>query len=276
MGERLVSVATTPDGRADALSRGPDDKFYFVEPFVEKMTIGDLIKHLKESEGVDGEVRYLQSQNGNLFPSDFFGRSSDDANSPSEFEPLRSDVPSEIPWCTEALGKRPDAVNIWIGNSRSTTSIHSDPYENIYAVVRGEKNFLLIPPTDGWCLQERSYPHASYTRRSPSSSLELVPSGPDVPLVPWASVIDPELPSVLPSDVTPIYVTLKPGEVLYLPVGWWHHVRQVGDITISLNWWYDAEMRGMSWVFLSFLRGLGHVPVAPSMALGEHCSSESV
>lgn len=91
------------------------------------MTIGDLIKHLKESgqvalstrssvppfvsylnisptDGVDGEVCYLQSQNGNLFSSDFFGRSSDDANSPSEFEPLRSDVPSEIPWCTEALG----------------------------------------------------------------------------------------------------------------------------------------------------------------------------
>ena len=123
--------------------------------------------------------------------------------------------------------------------------------------------------------QERSYPHASYTRRSPSSSLELVPSGPDVPLVPWASIIDPDLPCVLPSDVTPIYVTLKPGEVLYLPVGWWHHVRQAGDITISLNWWYDAEMRGMSWVFLSFLRGLGHVPVAPSVALGEHELSSS-
>jgi jumonji domain-containing protein 7 len=44
-----------------------------------------------------------------------------------------------------------------------------------------------------------------------------------------------------------------PGETLYLPVGWWHYVRQSG-ITVALNWWYDAELRGMSWIMLNFLR----------------------
>lgn len=39
-------------------------------------------------------------------------------------------------------------------------------------------------------------------------------------------------------------------------------MRQSGDITIALNWWYDAQMRGMSWVLLSFLRGIGNVPTA--------------
>lgn len=34
------------------------------------------------------------------------------------------------------------------------------------------------------------------------------------------------------------------------------------NITIALNWWYDAEMRGMSWVLLSFLRGIRDVPPA--------------
>jgi jumonji domain-containing protein 7 len=45
---------------------------------------------------------------------------------------------------------------------------------------------------------------------------------------------------------------------LYLPAGWWHHVRQGGahgEVTIAVNWWYDMEMSGMSWVWLSFLRG---------------------
>jgi jumonji domain-containing protein 7 len=44
---------------------------------------------------------------------------------------------------------------------------------------------------------------------------------------------------------------------LYLPAGWWHYVRQgdtPGRPTIAINWWYDVEMRGMSWVWLSFLR----------------------
>jgi jumonji domain-containing protein 7 len=36
---------------------------------------------------------------------------------------------------------------------------------------------------------------------------------------------------------------------------------QVGEATIALNWWYDVEMRGMSWVWLGFLRGrIGEAP----------------
>lgn len=49
-----------------------------------------------------------------------------------------------------------EAVNVWIGNGASVTSIHSDPYENIYTVIRGEKHFTLFPPTEGWCLQGNS------------------------------------------------------------------------------------------------------------------------
>jgi jumonji domain-containing protein 7 len=53
-------------------------------------------------------------------------------------------------------------------------------------------------------------------------------------------------------------------------VGWWHHVTQRGDshsdaharrgeggergVCIALNWWYDMEMRGDRWVWLSALR----------------------
>lgn len=51
-----------------------------------------------------GEVHYLQSQNGNMFTDSYFDMSGEDE--PSEFEPLREHVPSEIPWCSEALGKK--------------------------------------------------------------------------------------------------------------------------------------------------------------------------
>jgi jumonji domain-containing protein 7 len=63
----------------------------------------------------------------------------------------------------------PDAVNLWIGDDKSVTTIHSgeylspsrnhimtmfeDPYENIYQVIRGRKLFTLLPPTDSWALQ---------------------------------------------------------------------------------------------------------------------------
>ena len=106
-------------------------------------------------------------------------------DSPTEFESLRADVPCELDWCSQAFGqlligfkfhlllpqtdRPPDAVNLWIGNSKSITSIHNgihditthldassfsiDPYENIYHVVRGSKTFLLLPPTEAWCLR---------------------------------------------------------------------------------------------------------------------------
>jgi jumonji domain-containing protein 7 len=89
----------------------------------------------------EGEVCYLQSQNGNMYSPTFFA--DEEGEDDCEFLPLRPDVPSQVSWCSEALGiplhlnlhtwlnliensdKPPDAVNIWIGDSRSVTSIHS-------------------------------------------------------------------------------------------------------------------------------------------------------
>lgn len=139
--------------------------------------------------------------------------------------------------------KFPDAVNLWIGNSKSITSIHSDPYENIFTVIRGTKHFTLLPPTEGWCLKERNYPHAIYTRHSQSPALKLEPSShTSTASVRWSSVSEPDIPGTLPPESHPIHVTLEPGDTLYLPPGWWHHVRQSGDTTIAVNWWYDVEI----------------------------------
>lgn len=146
-----------------------------------------------------------------------------------------------------------------------------DPYENVYTVIRGTKHFFLVSPTDSWSLKgkhipivspgiaqsfatttERYYPHAKYKRNPSSGTFLIVPSS-DIPDVRWSSIENPELRDAFPGEISPVRVTLHAGETLYLPVGWWHYVRQSGP-TIALNWWYDAEMRGMSWVFLSFLR----------------------
>lgn len=131
------------------------------------------------------------------------------------------------------------------------------------------KHFFLLPPTDGWCLKgkriarflwpnpilptERYYPHATYTRQHTSERLEITPSSNDIHKVRWSSISNPENSHTLPPEILPIRVTLMPGETLYLPVGWWHYVRQSGT-TVALNWWYDAELRGMSWIMLNFLR----------------------
>jgi len=255
--DQPISVAITPNGRADAIATGPGGRLFFVEPLTEKVTMARLLETLKTEQESDNTcASYLQSQNGNIYSSRYFESPNDDL---SEFCTLRGDVPTNIPWVTEALGRNPDAVNIWIGNSKSVTSIHSDPYENIYTVIRGRKHFTLLPPSEGWCLRERTYPHAVYGLTDNSNDLNVVPSL-DTPQVRWSSVIDPDFPGSLPPEAHPLHITLEAGDMLYLPVGWWHYVRQSGPTTIALNWWYDAEVRGMNWVWLNLLRGTGSVP----------------
>lgn len=102
----------------------------------------------------------------------------------------------------------------------------------------------------------------------------------DPNLVSWAS-IDPMSVSSHPSQTSstgttreeedlvryarPIHVELNEGESLYLPSGWWHHVSQSSltrdgedrGACIAINWWYDLEMRGDRWVWLSALRRAG-------------------
>lgn len=100
---------------------------------------------------------------------------------------------------------------------------------------------------------ERLYPHATYKRNGRSGRLEIIPSAGEDSQVRWSSITDPCQRGALPRDVGAIHIALQAGETLYLPVGWWHYVWQSG-LTIALNWWYDAELRGTSWVLLNFLR----------------------
>eukprot|EP00954_Amorphochlora_amoebiformis_P008897 691023-Amorphochlora_amoeboformis.AAC.4 len=72
---------------------------------------------------------------------------------------LRSETPIFQPvpstgFAEEAFSAPPDAVNIWVGDQRSVSSLHRDPYENIYCVIRGSKTFTLLPPSDAPYLAE--------------------------------------------------------------------------------------------------------------------------
>lgn len=50
MGNRPISVAVTPDGFADAVTRDENGKSWFVEPCVEKMTMGAFLGKLRDRE----------------------------------------------------------------------------------------------------------------------------------------------------------------------------------------------------------------------------------
>lgn len=145
------------------------------------------------------------------------------------------------------------------------TSWHRDHYENVYVVVAGVKHFALLPPADGWRMGVRSFPQARWAE-TVGSGLELRPtgdavlwstappafqaespgpgagaSGGDGPADGAAATHVAPPPYYAASDLpAPIHVSVRPGQTLYLPAGWWHCVAQ-GPRTLAVNYWHDRH-----------------------------------
>ncbi|KAK3200221.1 hypothetical protein Dsin_023636 [Dipteronia sinensis] len=255
MSSSLVSLHLTPNGRADSLVKHPSlDQLCFASAHVQQLPFDQALQLvLSNSNSTDSKVvAYLQQQN------DCFR---------SEYSVLGSDCDQHIPWATEALECYPEAVNLWIGNHLSETSFHKDHYENLYAVVSGQKHFLLLPPTDVHRMYIRHYPaaHYSYSQDMLECTLEL-----ETPAihVPWCSVNPYPSPETRETEMAkfplffngpkPFECTVNAGEILYLPSMWFHHVRQSPDengVTVAVNYWYDMQF-DIKYAYFNFLQSI--------------------
>ncbi|CAO3660885.1 unnamed protein product [Rhizopus microsporus] len=202
IGKSVVTVAVTPNGYADAVTYDPlTKKEYFVMPYEQKMTFNSFLDII-EGRTPSDNANYISLQNGSLS---------------LEYSALEEDVDPGIAWCSEALGKQPDAVNFWFGDDKSITSLHKDPYENCYAVVRGQKTFILFPPAEHYCMHESVYQNAVYEPNENTGKLEIKPLESTTPWIP----VNPLCPDFnrFPRfrNAQPIKITVNEGELLYLP-----------------------------------------------------------
>jgi hypothetical protein len=116
---------------------------------------------------------------------------------------------------------------IWIGN-RLTVQTHFDLSENVACVVAGRRRFTLFPPEQTPTL----YP----------GPFELTLAGPPVSMV---RLEDPDLeryPRFSEALEHALVADLEPGDAIYIPYFWWHHVQTLDDLNILVNyWWNDAQ-----------------------------------
>ncbi|CAH0402988.1 unnamed protein product [Chilo suppressalis] len=233
---RKLTVALTPNGLADGITTDNSGVECFVMPFETEMTMAEFLDCLAQKR--PGMIPYIQKQNSNLI---------------EEFTELVDDVKREIPFATAAFNKSPDAVNFWMGDERAVTSMHKDPYENIYCVIDGYKDFILIPPTDLPFVPYKRYPQAEF--KLTKGQWEIVPVEKEVDgsvteeeqleqaLLPWIC-IDPVHPDYTKhpgfKKAHKYHIRVGKGDCLYLPSLWFHHVRQSHGC-IAINYWYDME-----------------------------------
>jgi len=267
LGDNPVTVSLTGNGFADAVTWLEDDKakrrpmigvpqngsgyatpgqFVFASPYETQLPFTAVLSHLLDPRSPT--VAHLQLQN--------------DCLRSSEYSILLADVPSAIPsWATPILGAEPEALNFWMGHHRSISSMHSDPYENIYTVIRGVKIFTLYPPCDAYFMHKQEFRMATWRPVAQDEKPERII--PNVELVllegedrlPWIPITYPALPAPLYPRFAhapkPFVVRVNAGDSLYLPKGWLHHVEQEEDeegLCIAVNAWYDGwEGMGLSW-----------------------------
>ena len=97
----------------------------------------------------------------------------------------------------------------WFGPAGTVTPLHHDTSNILFGNLYGEKRFLLVAPWETALLQSTRGVY---------------------------SLVDPENPDLerFPgfARATVREVVLAPGEMLFIPVGWWHHVRA---LSVSIN-----------------------------------------
>jgi hypothetical protein len=111
-----------------------------------------------------------------------------------------------------------DPPNLWLGPAGTVTHLHRDGSDNLFIQLWGSKRFILFSPD----------------QRPLLSAWSAGDSGLDV------CDVDPEHPDHerFPQfrDARAITCDVAAGEMLFLPEGWFHHVRSLAP-SLSINFW---------------------------------------
>jgi hypothetical protein len=180
-------------------------------------------------------------------------------------------------------GAKPVA-SIWLGN-RSRIAAHFDAPANVACCVAGRRRFTLFPP--------EQLPNLYV------GPLDFTPAGQAISLVDFAAPDFQCYPRFRDALAAARVVELNPGDALYLPSMWWHHVEGLESFNVLVNYWWTAagqvlgnplnvlihallSLRGLSaaqrrawqgmlehYVFAPDPEGLAHIPPERLGVLGE-------
>lgn len=115
----------------------------------------------------------------------------------------------------------------WIGNAAKVAT-HNDPNENVAVVVAGRRRFTLFPPDQVANLY--------------LGPLEFTPAGVPISMV---HVTAPDLeryPRFANALDAALTAELGPGDAIFIPYAWFHHVEALDSFNMLVNyWWSDAR-----------------------------------
>jgi hypothetical protein len=135
---------------------------------------------------------------------------------------------------------------LWLGG-RVRTQIHNDRDHNLACVIAGRRRFVLFPPEQ-------------------VANLYIGPIDNPPPL----SIVDLEAPdfSRFPRFARALAAAqiaeLGPGDALFVPRHWWHHVTSRDPYNAMINYWWGVQGQGLENPYDCFLTALLAIKDLPS------------
>jgi len=159
--------------------------------------------------------------------------------------PLASHMPEFVRRNPSPLLPPQVMPRLWVGGAVRTQT-HNDRDHNLAGVIAGRRRFVLFPPTQ-------------------VANLYVGPLDNPPPL----SLVDPEAPDLArfpryrDAYAAAEVAWLEPGDALFVPKYWWHHVTSLAPYNAMVNWWWGDTGAGLERandVFLTALLAFKDLP----------------
>jgi hypothetical protein len=121
------------------------------------------------------------------------------------------------------LGARDALASIWIGN-RTRIAAHYDLPDNVAVVAAGHRRFTLFPPEQ---LQNLYVGPVDFT-----------PAGQAISLVDFLNPDFDKFPKFAEALKHAQTAELGPGDALFIPSMWWHHIEALDAFNVLVNYWW--------------------------------------
>jgi hypothetical protein len=118
---------------------------------------------------------------------------------------------------------------IWLGN-RAVTAAHFDESSNVAFVVAGRRRFTLFPPETIGDLYIGPIGYA--------------PTGTPISLVDFDAPDMARFPRFAQAMENALVADLEPGDGIYIPPLWFHHVRSLDAYNMLANYWWKDRAPG--------------------------------
>ena len=118
---------------------------------------------------------------------------------------------------------------IWVGNA-SQVATHFDLSDNIAVVAVGKRRFTLFPP--------------QATSDLYVGPLDWTLAGQPVSMVDPLAPDHDRFPRYAEAERQALTAELGPGDAIYIPTLWWHHVAASAPINVLMNYWHNDARHG--------------------------------